>query len=234
MKASSVERGFLDYRSSPPLVANVWKDKRVINFLLNMHNATGPASVLRTTVSEGEVTREEVTCPPVLPDYQAYMRGVDRGDQLIGYYNLGRRSRKWWRGAFSYISEVAALNSYIIHKDGMPPSEQKKYDYLDFRYALAEELIGSFSSRARAGRPRSLDHQQAPRLDSSKSHLTIIDGPKRECVVCQKIREVKGLKREKGARHESQIRCSECDVHLCCTKERKCFYVYHTSVYYWE
>ena len=54
-----------------------------------MQEATGPAPVLRTTVSEGEVTRKEITCPPVLPDYQAYMRGVDRGDQLIGYYNIG-------------------------------------------------------------------------------------------------------------------------------------------------
>ena len=48
-----------------------------------MHEATGPATVQRTTVSEGAVTREEVTCPPVLPDYQALMRGVDGGDQLI-------------------------------------------------------------------------------------------------------------------------------------------------------
>ena len=85
---------------------------------MRMHEATGPATVLRTTVSEGEVTREEVTCPPVLPDHQAYMRGVDRGDQLIGYYNIGRRSRKWWKRVFSYIIEVAALNAYIIQKHG--------------------------------------------------------------------------------------------------------------------
>ena len=59
-----------------------------------MHKATGPASVLRTEVSEGQVTREEVSCPPLLPDYQAYMRAVDRGDQLIGYYSIRRRSVK--------------------------------------------------------------------------------------------------------------------------------------------
>jgi len=34
----------------------------------------------------------DVECPSLLPDYQQYMRGVDRGDQLIGYYNIGRRS----------------------------------------------------------------------------------------------------------------------------------------------
>ena len=30
-------------------------------------------------------SRIDVTCPPLLPDYQQYMRGVDRGDQLIGW-----------------------------------------------------------------------------------------------------------------------------------------------------
>ena len=48
-------------------------------------------------------TQVEVACPSVLPDYQAYMRGVDRGDQLQTYYNIGRRSTKWWeRVVFLY------------------------------------------------------------------------------------------------------------------------------------
>ena len=232
---SSVERGYMDHRCSPPLAACVWKDKRIISFLSNMHEATGPATVQRTTVSEGAVTREEVTCPPVLPDYQAFMRGVDRGDQLIKYYNIGRRSKNWWKRVFSYMIEVASLNAYIIQKDGMPPSERSKHDYLKFRYALMEELIGSYSSRARvAGRPHSLEHQQALRLDVTKSHLPIVGGPKRECVVCTKAREVAGQKRGKGTRHESRIRCSVCNVHLCCNKDRQCFYKYHTLVRYWE
>ena len=102
------ERGWYDYRSSPPLLACAWKDKKIINFLSTMHQATGPASVLRTVVSDGQVTREAVTCPPLLPDYQTFMRGVDWGDQLIGYYNIGRRSKKWWKRVFGYVIEVAA------------------------------------------------------------------------------------------------------------------------------
>ena len=79
VKASSVERGFYDYRCSAPLLASVWKDKRIINFLTTMHDAetATPTTVPRTTVQGQEVTREEVTCPPLLP---AYMRGVDRAD----------------------------------------------------------------------------------------------------------------------------------------------------------
>ena len=36
--------------------------------------------------------QEDVSCPPLLPDYQTFMRGVDRGVQLLSYYNIGRRS----------------------------------------------------------------------------------------------------------------------------------------------
>ena len=101
----------------------------------------------------------------MVPDYQAFMRGVDRGDQLMGYYNIRRRSRKWWKRVFGYVVEVAALNAYVIQKDGYLPAERKKHDYLEFRVALAEE------------------------------HLPTIDGSSRMCVVCSKVREVKKLKR---------------------------------------
>ena len=82
-------------------------------------------------MSKGAVTKE-VTCLPVLPDNQAFMQGVERGDQLKKYYNIGRRSKKWWKRVFSYMIEVATMNGYIIPKDGMPPSECSKHDYLEF------------------------------------------------------------------------------------------------------
>ena len=36
-----------------------------------------------------------VPCPPLLPDYQLYIRicGIDQGEQLIGCYNAGRWSK---------------------------------------------------------------------------------------------------------------------------------------------
>ena len=55
-------------------------------------------------------------CPPLLPDYQAYMRGIDRGDQLMSYYNVGRRSKKWWKRVFAYLLEVSIVNAYVLQK----------------------------------------------------------------------------------------------------------------------
>ena len=126
-----------------------------------MHEVSIPTSVLRAVVSDGKVTREEVTCPPLLPNYQAFMQRVERGNQLIGYYSLSRRSRKCWKWVFRHIIEVVVLNAYIIQKDSRPCLDHKKHDYLEFRYAFAEELIGSFSSRCESWEPHSLKNQQA-------------------------------------------------------------------------
>ena len=175
-----------------------------------------------------------MTCLPIVPDYQAFMRGVDRSDQLMGYYNIGRRSKKWWKREFGYVIEVAALNAYVIQKEGRPPSERSKHDYLEFRVALAEELIGSFTSRqVPVGHPRSAEHQQTLRLDTSKGDLPIVEDSVHDCAVCCKIREVRKLRRSE-LRHETKIKCGVCNMNLCLASNRNCFLKYHTSVRYWE
>ncbi len=97
----------------------------------------------------------KVTAPPVIPDYTTYMRGVDLGDQLIQLYNVGRRSRKWWKRVLFYLLEVAILNAYVIERayreDHLLRGHAKR-DLLSFRLELAEQLIGDHHGRKRSGR----------------------------------------------------------------------------------
>ena len=103
-KATKQNRGHYDYRSTGPLVASAWVDKRSIYFLSTLHVGelpSGRTCVVKRKQLDG--TFVDLACPPCLPDYQAYMRGVDRRNQLQRYYNEGRRSKKWWRRVFVYI-----------------------------------------------------------------------------------------------------------------------------------
>ena len=59
-----------------------------------MHVVEASGATVKRRKLDG--TQHDVACP----DYQAYMRGVDRGDQLIGFYSAGRRSKKWWKIIF--------------------------------------------------------------------------------------------------------------------------------------
>ena len=80
-----------------------------------------------------------------------------------------------------YIVEVAALNAYVLDKHAHTGRDSR--DYLTFRIALAEELVGSFSGRRRIGRPRSLENQRLERLDTSLGHWPEVVQEKRDCVV---------------------------------------------------
>ena len=130
----------------------------------------------------------DIECPPLLPDYQAFMRGVDCSDQLIGLYNIGRRSKKWWKRVFSRILERVILNAYVLDSHIHPLKHalrgRRKRDYLSFRLQLAEELIGGFS-RKRAGRRPSGEHLNMQRLTVDLGHWPEQSPKSLGCLVCK-------------------------------------------------
>ena len=133
---------------------------------------------------------QDVICPPLLPDYQQYTRGVDRGDQMIGCYNVGRRSKKRWKRVWFHVIKCSILNAFILEKHTKPLEHAQrghmKRDFLQFCIELAEELIGSFQSRKRSGQRRST---KCDRLKSELGHWPVQAAKKLEChcVVCNTI-----------------------------------------------
>lgn len=212
-KDSEHPRGFYDYRSTGPLGGYVWVDKRVVHMLSTMHDSGSAVTVDRR---REDGTRGPTACPPPLPEYQKFMRGVDVADQRMSYYNVGRRSRKWWKRAFAYLVEVCALNGFLISG-----RKGKRRAYLKFRKELALALIGNYSCRTRAGRPRlsSGPEDVLPRYDEHTKHLPMQVKRAKVCVVC-KARKV---------RHETRVICVDCKVHLCILEDRCCYDVYHSK-----
>ena len=163
-KATNTNRGFVDFLSNGPLLATIWVDKRSIYFLSTIHVAEPPlgstCAVKRRTTTGAQ---EDKPCPPCLPDYQCFMREVDLNDQMEQYYNLGRSSIKWWKRIFYYLVESTILNSFIMESHVRTAEHthvSTRRDYLTFRLVLASELIGTFTSRKRLGRPRSDEHAE--------------------------------------------------------------------------
>ena len=225
----------MDYRTNGPLLAVAWFDRRNVYFLSTMHRAELDEDVtVKRKNADG--SRVDVPCPPLLPDYQQYMRGVDRGDQLVTYYNLSRRSKKWWKQCFSHLVECSLLNSYVLDGLAFPQRHSQKganeRDFLSFRLDVATGLIGSFHSMKRPGRPRSGEYSDVARMDLQLGHWPVGTKRKAECVVCCKKRTKLHLPRSE-CRHESRVICSHCDVHLCIDEQRKCFMKYHTDIQYW-
>ena len=49
--------------------------------------------------------------------------GVDRGDQLRGYYNCRTKSRKFYKYIFYFLLDVTITNAYILYKHCSPHSK---------------------------------------------------------------------------------------------------------------
>ncbi|CAH2003205.1 unnamed protein product [Acanthoscelides obtectus] len=91
----SLKRGESDYCMAGDISVYKWKDRGTKPVLLasNFHDPREETTVLRTNA---QGNREEVICPSAVSDYNKYMLGVDKFDQLMSPYNVSWKSRRWW------------------------------------------------------------------------------------------------------------------------------------------
>ncbi len=167
-------------------------------------------------------TREK---PKVVEDYNQYMLGVDKTDQLASYYNFLHKSVKWWRKVFFWCVEVTVINSYIIHKE----QAQRRGERVKTHLAYRRHLIEFLSEPVRCNvvpRPRRLGRRSGQHLERLQPvpHFLQKDDLRRDCTVCSS--------RVRGAtRHLTMYTCSTCTNHpyLC---PSPCFKTYHTKKNY--
>ena len=81
-------RGAFIKRQRGKLLAVAWNDKKVVTCLSTCHS-TEPATVVRRR-EKARAGRDEVPCPQQIADYNVYMGGVDRHDQLRRYLSCNR------------------------------------------------------------------------------------------------------------------------------------------------
>ena len=82
------------------VTATAWKDNKVVNVLSTTTQPTASSSVLRR---QKDGSRISVQCPESIMSYNQHMGGVDRGDQLRGYYSCRTKSRKFYKYILFYL-----------------------------------------------------------------------------------------------------------------------------------
>ena len=55
-------------------------------------------------------------CPEAIISYNKFMGGVDRGNQLRGYYSCRMKSRKFYKYFFYFLLDVAITNAFVLYK----------------------------------------------------------------------------------------------------------------------
>ena len=231
-------RGEFDFLCRQNITCMVWQDRKPINFISNIHD---PADVGQTNrrLKTGELV--EVPMPSLVKDYNKFMGGCDKNDQLTRL-NRTRRHYRWPRRMFVKLFMWGLYNAFVLHTKFRPrttPTRKKSFQYFIDKVCLS--LVGNFKSPI--PRRRRLCQADRPlRLRNVGEHFpTIPEGASynRRCVVC--AAKYNNYKKENPRVAykdypfkyvKSQICCSKCDVSLCVRRGSTCWQDWHTKINY--
>ncbi|KAI8648825.1 DDE-Tnp-1-7 domain-containing protein [Fusarium sp. Ph1] len=243
-----------------------WKDTKLVLFLSTVFTGADDERVIRqrkkpsSKKSEAKPIRrffrneavEMINIPTVAAAYNDEMNHVDRGDQLRSYYKYDHALRRgpWQALAWTFLLDVALVNSYVAQLHGQP--KWKRYtNHRQWRECIYNELFNAYGhdSQARqlyrAGDERDLQDAELQRKHVDREINFINRHAKSDCLACQGCRqgqlrtnasewspltEVSG-NQEKTERKRPKVRsqttfgCRICDVAIC--QSKYCWDFYH-------
>ena len=110
--------------------------------------------------------------------------GVDVADQLTVFYSFVRKTRKWWRKLFFYMTEVSIVNSYLLYK----LTVTQPRNHVGYRRAMLEQMaklsIQQGPPRPGPGAPRRTITHHVPQRLYQKPHFLSKAATHRDCVAC--------------------------------------------------
>ena len=165
---------------------------------------------------------EEVQKPVMVEQYNTYMGGVEKSDQLLSYYGYCHRTVKWWRRAFFHLVDNAIMNAYILYR--LSEQSGRKLDHKHFRIELVKQLLGGTDGHTHPP----IRHLNAlpPAARLTERHFPEKVPPctsgrpsQPVCVVCSN-------KKGRGKK-TTTYQCKDCKLPLCIIPY---FELYHTKV----
>ena len=140
-------RGDIVYASSGNLLFLVWKDRKPVSFLSSLHNADlGEVMERNCRDAEGNHAKLAVNCPQIVHDYNAYMMGVDKNDQVCRI-RKDQKQLKWYLRLTIKLLIIAVYNAYHIEDATIKPHRSADgktvRSLLTFKEELIRDMIGN-------------------------------------------------------------------------------------------
>ncbi|KAL3225401.1 hypothetical protein MRX96_025830 [Rhipicephalus microplus] len=219
-----------EYVTSDDIVVVIWKDNNDVSVASNFVGIGNEEDVRRWD----ETKREHILVkqPEVIAKYNRSMGGVDKMDFLLSLYRTKIRSKKWTLRAIFHFVDLAVCNAWMEYlRENAHNRRSKLLDLLHFRLQIAEALISSVPNTRKRGRP-SYEVEPADVPEERKVRI------RRPCSDARydgtdhwpeaRDQMLPSRCKYEGCKGRSRVFCKKCEVPLCMTKDRNCYYKFHT------
>lgn len=173
--------------------------------------------------------------PEIVALYNNNMGGVDLIDQLMSYYRIFLKSKKWTLRVIFHFVDLAVVSSWVEYKKHCKLNNihaNKIMDLLNFRIFLARSLIEASTIPAvRRGR-KSNEPELSQPIKRNRSEIRPIDELKYDLVNHMPMHDKKseGTRcKAQNCKYKSHFYCDKCNVHLCLNRDRNCFSDFHRN-----
>ncbi|GLD59524.1 piggyBac transposable element-derived protein 4-like protein [Lates japonicus] len=210
-------RGSIRWIRDDPLVFVKWLDKREVAVCSTIHQAFSGNTVQRRVKNQdGSWSTKSIPCPTPVMEYNKHMGAVDLSDQLIQYNSQHHKSVRWYRILFYHFLDIAATNSFLLHKELCREKQEAPMTYRAFLEELTAQLCGvtvtDLPAKVQGSHlPVAVSNQTDPSRRASYGRKT--------CVYCRQTRQVN---------LSTPWKCKSCDVALCLIADRNCFEAWHS------
>ena len=165
------------------------------------------------------------------------MGGVDLQDQTISLYRMSYRLKKYYHRIIFHLFDMAIVNSWLLYRRDavkLKISKSKQMGLSEFKTQIAFLLIKSgkeiFEKR---GRPSfgSVEVEYKKKKRTGNASVPI---PKKN-IRLDKVGHFSACSDKRmtcklpGCNGKIFMYCMKCDVHLCCSKTKNCFYIFHNK-----
>ena len=217
-QAQKLKRGKVTSFQNGVITGMKWMDKRPVTVLSTIHDISMSTISRRNRLAPGGI--ETVQKPTMIVDYNTFMGGVDKADQLVTYYGFSHHSKKWWKRAFVHLLDTTMVNAYLLYCSTVRSTSQR-LTHVDFRLSVAMALIekSELPSAPLPQYPQDATHLPARLIGRE---LFPEPGSKRDCKVCSR----RGVGKKQK---QTNYQCCTCKVPLCI---HPCFKIYHTHKNY--
>ena len=180
-------------------------------------------------------TRIKVPRPFIVKDYNLKMGGVDIADQLISYYRMSFRSKKYYHRLIFHLFDDVIVNVWLLYRMAATRMEvptRKQMSLCEFKLSISNALILCGKSLVRKrGRPSSIETAYSQKKLKGHSTKKIPEKAIRldEVGHYPAIQEPWLICKLPGCKGKTSMTCLKCNVKLCCDKKKNCFLAFHTE-----